>query len=44
MSRDIIARIEGQIRLVPDFELKKLAKALGVKIPELFPANMKPSF
>jgi transcriptional regulator with XRE-family HTH domain len=29
VSRDIIARIEGQIRWVADFELVKLAEGLG---------------
>ncbi len=35
ISRDIIARIEGQTRWVADFELVKLAKVLGVDIREL---------
>jgi len=29
VSRDIVARIEGQIRWVADFELVKLAEGLG---------------
>jgi predicted transcriptional regulator len=35
VSRDIIARIEGQTRWVADFELVKLAKILGKDIKEL---------
>ncbi len=36
-SRDIIARIESQIRLVTDSEILFLAKALGASVIELFP-------
>ena len=35
VSRDIIARIEGQIRWVADFELVKLAEGLGLDAPAL---------
>lgn len=35
VSRDIVARIEGQIRWVADFEIIKLAEALGVEAPDL---------
>jgi len=35
VSRDIIARIEGQIRWVADFELVKLAEGLGLDTPTL---------
>ncbi len=35
ISRDIVARIELQIRIVPDFELVKLAEVLGISIEEL---------
>jgi len=35
VSRDIIARIEGQVRWVADFEILKLAEALNVDGPEL---------
>ena len=37
VSRDIIARIEGQVRWVGDFELAALSKALGIGITELYP-------
>jgi transcriptional regulator with XRE-family HTH domain len=39
VSRDIIARIEGRVRWVGDFELATLAKALGVQITALFPED-----
>jgi transcriptional regulator with XRE-family HTH domain len=35
VSRDIVARIEGQIRWVADFEIVKLAEGLGVDAPIL---------
>jgi transcriptional regulator with XRE-family HTH domain len=35
VSRDVIARIEGQVRWVADFEVLKLASVLGVDGPEL---------
>lgn len=34
-SRDIVARIEGQVRWVADFEILRLAAGLGVDAPEL---------
>lgn len=37
VSRDIIARVELQIRWVGDFELLHLARALRVKVTELLP-------
>ena len=37
VSRDIIARIEGRVRWVGDFELVALSKALGIGITELYP-------
>ena len=37
VGRDIIARIEGKIRLVTDAELVYLARSLHVSIEELFP-------
>lgn len=37
ISRDIVARIELRIRLVPDFELKRLADCLEVSPVDLFP-------
>ena len=36
-SRDIIAAVEGQVRCVTDKEILKLAKALKVPFPALFP-------
>jgi len=44
VSRDIIAKIEGQVRWLPDFELHKLATALEVKIPDLFPKDQQQYF
>jgi transcriptional regulator with XRE-family HTH domain len=35
VSRDIIARIEGQVRWVADFEIAKLATGLGIDALEL---------
>lgn len=35
VSRDIVARIEGQVRWVADFEILRLAGALEVDGPEL---------
>lgn len=35
ISRDIVARIEGQTRWVGDFELVKLADVLGVPATDL---------
>lgn len=35
VSRDILARIEGQVRWVADFETVKLAAAVGLEAPEL---------
>jgi transcriptional regulator with XRE-family HTH domain len=35
VSRDIIARIEGQVRWVADFEILKLAAGLGIEYTEL---------
>ena len=37
ISRDIVARIEGGVRWVGDFELLELAKILGVEVKDLFP-------
>jgi len=36
IGRDIIARIEGRVRLVTDSELLFLARALDVPLEELF--------
>jgi len=41
VSRDIIARIELQIRWVGDFELAALSDVLKTPIDELFPSEMK---
>jgi transcriptional regulator with XRE-family HTH domain len=42
VGRDILARIEGRIRLVTDSELLFLARALAVPLEELFtPAARK---
>jgi len=35
VSRDIVARIEGQIRWIADFEVVKLAEGLGLDAPDL---------
>jgi transcriptional regulator with XRE-family HTH domain len=35
VSRDIVARIEGQVRWVADFEVVKLAAGLGLEYTEL---------
>ena len=37
VGRDIIARIEAQVRLVTDSELIYLARALGASLEALFP-------
>jgi len=39
VGRDIIARIESQVRLVTDSEILFLAKALGASVVELFPTQ-----
>jgi transcriptional regulator with XRE-family HTH domain len=41
VSRDIIARIEGQVRWVGDYELAYLAHVLGVSILELLPPECR---
>ena len=40
VGRDIIARIEAQIRLVTDSELVFLARSLGVSMDALFPERV----
>jgi transcriptional regulator with XRE-family HTH domain len=40
-SRDIINRIERRIRRVDDLDLATLARVLGVKIEELYPAKIR---
>lgn len=44
VSRGVIARIEGGVRWIADFELIELAKALKVPIPELYPPDAKSYF
>jgi transcriptional regulator with XRE-family HTH domain len=39
-GRDIIARIEGGIRMVTDAEVMILARSLKVSIDELFPKTL----
>lgn len=41
VSRDIIARIEGQVRWVGDYELAYLARVLGVSILDLLPQEFR---
>jgi len=44
VSRGVIARIEGGVRWIADFELIELAKALKVSIPELYPTGNEQYF
>lgn len=44
VSRGVIARIEGGVRWMADFELLKLAAALGVSVQELYPRNAQRYF
>jgi transcriptional regulator with XRE-family HTH domain len=41
VSRDIIARIEGQTRWVGDSELAMLAKVLNVRLEKLYPQAIR---
>ena len=41
VSRDTIAKIEGQTRWVGDGELVFLARSLGVALEALFPATVR---
>lgn len=41
VSRDIVARIEGQVRWVADFEIEKLANGLGIEATELLRQALK---
>ncbi len=41
VSRDIIARIEGQIRWVGDSELAVLARVLNVRLEKLYPEAIR---
>lgn len=44
VSRGVVARIEGGVRWVADFELLRLARALQVGVPELFPPTDRAAF
>jgi transcriptional regulator with XRE-family HTH domain len=44
VSRGVVARIEGGVRWVADFELLLLAQALKVSVPELYPAKDRKAF
>ena len=39
VSRGTLAKVESQIRCVNDEELRVLARALGVKVDELYPGK-----
>ncbi len=43
VSRDIIARIEGQVRCVEDTELATLARVMDVRLEELYPNEVRAS-
>ena len=40
VSRESVAKLEGQFRRVPDCELLFLSKVLGAKLTDLFPSNL----
>jgi len=44
VSRGVIARIEGGVRWVADFEVLELARVLEVPVPELYPADKRTAF
>lgn len=44
VSRGVIARIEGGVRWVADFELLRLAAALKVGVPDLYPEENRAAF
>lgn len=44
ISRGVVARIEGGVRWVADFELLELATAFKVPVPELYPQKNRVSF
>lgn len=44
VSRGVIARIEGGVRWVADFELLRLADALKVSVPDLYPEENRTAF
>lgn len=39
VSRGVIARIEGGVRWIADFELIELSRVLQVPIPDLYPSS-----
>jgi transcriptional regulator with XRE-family HTH domain len=40
ISRDSLASLESQRRRVPDCEMLYLARALGIRLDDLFPRNL----
>jgi transcriptional regulator with XRE-family HTH domain len=44
VSRGVVARIEGGVRWVADFELLELAGALKVAVPDLYPKKNRAAF
>ncbi len=44
VSRGVVARIEGGVRWVADFELLELAGALSVPVPDLYPKYNRAAF
>ena len=44
VSRGVVARIEGGVRWVADFELLELACALKVPVPDLYPKMNRAAF
>jgi transcriptional regulator with XRE-family HTH domain len=44
ISRGVVARIEGGIRWVADFEVLELARALRVAVPDLYPKAKRAAF
>lgn len=44
VSRGVVARIEGGVRWVADFEVLELAAALRVAVPDLYPKAKRVAF
>ncbi len=44
VSRGVVARIEGGVRWVADFELLELAGALKVSVSDLYPKKNRAAF
>ena len=44
VSRGVIARIEGGVRWVADWEVLELAKVLKVAVPDLYPPDSRNLF